>query len=94
MFSLICTWIDGWVNNHEAGGLRRHRAHYDVIVMIHSYDNEYIRKDNSFRVYPNIFTRWKDNSYIILLGQKHFSLFLFWLMTRPERIKHSDTKYA
>ena len=24
----------GWVNNREAGDLRRHRAHYDVIVMI------------------------------------------------------------
>ena len=23
-----------WVNNREAGGLRRHRAHYDVTVMI------------------------------------------------------------
>ena len=34
MFSLICSWIDGWVNNGEAGDLRRHRVHYDVIVMI------------------------------------------------------------
>ena len=33
MFSLICAWIMGWVNNHEAGDLRRHRTHYDVIVM-------------------------------------------------------------
>ena len=33
MFSLICVWINGWVNNHEAGDLRRYRAHYDVIVM-------------------------------------------------------------
>ena len=33
MFSLICAWINGWVNNREAGDLRRHRAHYDVIVM-------------------------------------------------------------
>ena len=33
MFSSICTWINGWVNNHEAGNLRRHRAHYDVTVM-------------------------------------------------------------
>ena len=33
MFSLICAWINGWVNNGEAGDLRRHRAHYDVIVM-------------------------------------------------------------
>ena len=32
--SLICAWINGWVNNREAGDLRRHRAHYDVIVMI------------------------------------------------------------
>ena len=33
MFSLICAWINGWVNNREAGDLRRHCAHYDVIVM-------------------------------------------------------------
>ena len=33
MFSLICAWINGWVNNHEAGDLRCRRAHYDVTVM-------------------------------------------------------------
>ena len=33
MFSLICTWINGWVSNGEAGDLRCHRAHYDVTVM-------------------------------------------------------------
>ena len=27
-------WINGRVNNSEAGDLRRHRAYYDVIVMI------------------------------------------------------------
>ena len=32
-FSLICVWINAWVNSREAGDLRRHRAHYDVIVM-------------------------------------------------------------
>ena len=35
MFSLICAWIHGWVNNREAGDLRRYRAHCNVIV-IHS----------------------------------------------------------
>ena len=25
--------INGWVNNGDAGDLRRYRAHYDVIVM-------------------------------------------------------------
>ena len=33
MFSLIYARINGWVNNGEAGDLRRHRAHYDVTVM-------------------------------------------------------------
>ena len=33
MFSLICAWINVWVNNREAGDLRRQRAHYNVIVM-------------------------------------------------------------
>ena len=33
MFSLICVWINGWVNNREAGHLRRYRTHYDVTVM-------------------------------------------------------------
>ena len=32
-FSLICVWINGWVNNREAGDLRRYRTHHDVIVM-------------------------------------------------------------
>ena len=34
MFSLICVWINDWVNNREAGDLRRYRDHYDVIVMV------------------------------------------------------------
>ena len=34
MFSLICAWINGWVNNREAGDLRRHYAHYDVTVIL------------------------------------------------------------
>ena len=31
--ALMCGWTNGWVNNGEAGDLRRHRAHYDVTVM-------------------------------------------------------------
>ena len=34
IFSLICVWINDWVNNREAGDLRRYRAHYDVIVIL------------------------------------------------------------
>ena len=34
MFSLIYAWINDWVNNREAGDLRRQHGHYDVIVML------------------------------------------------------------
>ena len=34
MFSSICPRINGWVNNREAGDLRRHRGHYDGSVML------------------------------------------------------------
>ena len=33
MFFSICARMNGWVNNRGADDLRRHRAHYDVIVM-------------------------------------------------------------
>ena len=33
MFSLICAWLNGWVNDCESGGLRRLYTHYDVTVM-------------------------------------------------------------
>ena len=33
MFSLICAWTNGWVNNRDAGDVRHHRSHYDAIVM-------------------------------------------------------------
>ena len=35
IFSLICAWMDDWINR-EAGDLRRHRDHYDVTVRIGS----------------------------------------------------------
>ena len=30
----ICAWTNGWVNYRVAGDLRRHRAHYDVTLML------------------------------------------------------------
>ena len=53
MFSLICVWINGWVNNREAGDLRRYHAHYDVIVMDMTLKNvgNYIHRNPL--VWPN-----------------------------------------
>ena len=39
MFSLMCAWINRWVNNGEAGDLRRHLAHYDDTVMLLQWHN-------------------------------------------------------
>ena len=33
-FSFISAWTNDWVNNRDAGGLRRYRAHHDVTVML------------------------------------------------------------
>ena len=40
MFTLIWARINGWVNNCEAGDLRRNLAHYDVIVMANGIMNK------------------------------------------------------
>ena len=37
MFSLTYAWTQGWVDYRKAGDLRRHRAHYDVTVMMISH---------------------------------------------------------
>ena len=34
MFSSICAWTKCCVNNRDAGDLRRHRAHFDIAVML------------------------------------------------------------
>ena len=48
MFSLVCAWTNGWVNNRDGGDLRRHRTNYDVTVMtrkvISTHVNEIPRK--------------------------------------------------
>ena len=37
-------WINNWVNNHEAGDLRCHHAHYDVSVMGRRCDRAYAHR--------------------------------------------------
>ena len=33
MFTLVCAGTNGWINNRDAGDLRRNSAHYDVTVV-------------------------------------------------------------
>ena len=41
MFSLIYAWTNGWVRKRVVSGLRPHRAHYDLIIMIYPYFTGY-----------------------------------------------------
>ena len=51
MFSLICARINDWVNNREAGDLRRYRTHYNIIVMmlplLRTWPNDILTDDSS-----------------------------------------------
>ena len=46
MFSLICTWTNGWMNNRHTGDLRRHGALYDVTVMERLFLNKIMLDNN------------------------------------------------
>ena len=60
MFSLICAWINGWVNNGEAGDLGRHRAHYYVIAML---------QDNQIKAWAGV----RCNQWPLLLTWFNFN---------------------
>ena len=61
MFSLICPWINGWVNNPDTCDSRRHRTRYDVTVMLNSISDLMI----SVRAFESLFFAY--NSFISCL---------------------------
>ena len=44
-------WINGWINNREAGDLRRHCAHYNTILKICKHHDD-VNLSEHFRKYP------------------------------------------
>ena len=63
MFSLICARIYGWVNNGEAGDLRRHRDYYHVIVMfkvVFSWSNSVVHTKGNWDTWRGLAQKtWK-----------------------------------
>ena len=84
MFSLIWFLIKGWVNNREAGDLRRYRAHYDVIVMVWNIVRNIPREEYSLQdigLNPRIFlTRKLISTYRTIV------LWFFFMRTYVGRI--------
>ena len=73
MFALICVWINGWVNNREAGDLRSHRGHYDVIVMKpNNYEIDRLIKWPFLRTFKQAEppTLYNGCNYLSMLGLK------------------------
>ena len=75
MFSLIYAWINDWVNNREAGDLRRQHGHYDVIVMI-IYKARSPKRLKTWNVDFRLLSRlhddiiiWKKSAILILDGE-------------------------
>ena len=71
MFSLICVWINDWVNNREAGELRPHRSQYYVTVMsrclcilIYISHMIYIPRDVAYTIKMNLRAKRYSKSYI------------------------------
>ena len=68
MFTLICTRTNDWVNNREAGDLRRHRGHYDVTVMIWSFGAAIVRLYTGWCLYEICTWFCHAFSYVIRTG--------------------------
>ena len=69
MFSFICAWINGWVKNHEAGYLRRHRSHHVVIEMNITQSMICQVKSHTLRV-----LHFKESIYIYIPNSDHTKL--------------------
>ena len=77
MFSLICVWINVWINNREAGDLRHYLAHYDVTVMMmigmfcHFYQLhlQLVIRLTSFVTYPEKNKPTKQKTTTLIYGE-------------------------
>ena len=90
MFSLICPWINGWINNRKAGNLRRRRAHYEIIIMnasqiIHfTCTCIYICQINNFtNISPSFSTQSKMRSLMLISFYLGFKIFDFFVKLLP-----------
>ena len=70
-FLWSASWISGWVNNREAGDLRHHRNHYDVIAMAYFYFGHKLWR-NIYHIphcwlcfFPNIVVAFKVAFYTV-----------------------------
>ena len=64
MFSLIYAWTNGWANNCDACGLRRHRAHYGDTVITPGKTITASWHENIFRVTGSLWVEYIGHQWI------------------------------
>ena len=85
IFSLICAWMNGWVNNREAGDSRRHSAHYDVIVMhcMLSGATTQMTSHSKYKAQMNVLNNFWATLFEKIWSSKYsFCLFLEWSLCK------------
>ena len=83
MFPLIYAWINAWVNNRKAGDSRRHRAHYDVIVInaktFRGHDVTILFREATTCVTPRFIKTHLALNKMAAILQSTFSNTFFWM---------------
>ena len=89
MFSLICAWINSWINNREAGVFRCHHAHYDVAIMdlntllIKCYATHWIKHTNwYFLLFRWSLAKWFNRPLLFVFPKGYRLLvlkYVYWI---------------
>ena len=95
MFSLISAWNNSLANDGDAGDLRRHRPHYDVIVMTFKQIKINIHQGYYDRLIGSI---WDTHSWMMKLYISH-SLYIYTdvfvcCVLNRTRIRHQNHRYT
>ena len=101
IFSLICAGTNGCANNRDAGDLRRHRAHYEVsLVVWKCFHGRVLIHHGSILIksWRNVqchyqFSTDSCKTPILLPGSKIFSSICtrwYWLVLGPVLLQRSD----
>ena len=91
--ALMFSWsarINGWVNNREAGDLRRIRAHYDVIVMNRHPFQALLSWNPAMKEYrhrrsENRTLQWRHNECDVVSNHQRLDCLLTCLLRRGSK---------
>ena len=79
-------WINSLINNREGGDLRRHRAHYDVIIMHHHIFL-------SLRTWHDTWMLYCVSDYHICGNQKPFLVENYLILIKYNKVNFLETHF-